>query len=192
MNISTLFVTMKPKSMIPFLLCAALLFSCQKPADLIVTQEPARTMHIDHADEGLARIAEDARNTLPGFFWHLARARAGEKSFCVKYPLPAGYEGGFGTAGGVGAAEGIVMEQVWLTGIYFKDGLYYGLLADAPMHLGGLQKGDRVVFETDDVTDWMYVRNGRIIGGLSVKYLLEKIPEDQRSAGEQNLLQMFE
>ena len=185
MNFFAFFVTMISKSMIPFLLCAVLLFSCQKSADFFI-REPSRIMLIDQADGELAQIAEDARDTLPGFFWHLARARAGEKQFYIKYPFPADDETG------VSATGGVVTEQIWLTGIHFKNNRYYGQLTSVPMHLSGMKPGDTVIFEADDITDWMFVRSGRIIGGLSVKYLLEKIPEDQRSDGEQNLLRMFD
>jgi uncharacterized protein YegJ (DUF2314 family) len=54
-----------------------------------------------------------------------------------------------------------------------------------------MKKGDKVMFDTDTVTDWMYVRGGRIIGGDSIKYLLGKIPEDQRSDEERELLRML-
>jgi uncharacterized protein YegJ (DUF2314 family) len=136
-------------------------------------------MQIGQTDKEIAQIAEDARNTLPGFFRQLTRADTKEEHFCIKYPFKAD-EG-----------SGVNMEQVWLTGIHFKNGIYYGFLASAPRHLSGMKKGDKVMFDTDTVTDWMYVRGGRIIGGDSIKYLLKKIPEDQRSDEERELLRML-
>jgi uncharacterized protein YegJ (DUF2314 family) len=134
-------------------------------------------MHVEQADGEILQIAEDARNTLSGFFRHLNRPGAGEKEFCVKYPFPTNDYGG--------------MEQVWLTGIYFKNGMYYGVLASSPRQLNGMKKGDTVTFEADSITDWMYIRYDKIIGGYSIKYLLEKVPENQRSDKEFKLLQMF-
>jgi uncharacterized protein YegJ (DUF2314 family) len=134
-------------------------------------------MQVDQDDEEILQIAEDARNTLSGFFRHLNRPGAGEKQFCVKYPFPTGNDNG--------------MEQLWLTGIYFKNGKYYGILEGSPTHLNGMKKGDTVIFEADSITDWMYIRHDKIIGGYSIKYLIEKIPENQRSDREFKLLQMF-
>jgi uncharacterized protein YegJ (DUF2314 family) len=167
--------------MLPFLACVILLFSCQKSSDQPVPQESAKviTMQADQTDEKLAQIAEDARNTLPGFFRQLTRADVKEEHFCIKYPFKADED------------SGINMEQVWLTGIHFKNGIYYGFLASAPQHLSGMKKGDKVMFDTDTITDWMYVRGGRIIGGDSIKYLLKKTPEDQRSDEERELLRML-
>ena len=167
--------------MLPLLTCVILFISCQKSSDQPTPQEPAKTItiQIGQTDKEIAQIAEDARNTLPGFFRQLTRADAKEEHFCIKYPFKAD-EG-----------SGVNMEQVWLTGIHFKNGIYYGFLASAPRHLSGMKKGDKVMFDTDTVTDWMYVRGGRIIGGDSIKYLLRKIPEEQRSDEERELLRML-
>jgi uncharacterized protein YegJ (DUF2314 family) len=164
-----------------FLVCIVLLFSCQKSSDQSAPQEPTKiiTVQTDQTDKKIAQIAEDAQNTLPGFFRQLTRADAKEEHFCIKYPFKAD-EG-----------SGINMEQVWLTGIHFKNGIYYGFLASTPRHLGGMKKGDKVMFDTDTITDWMYVRGGRIIGGDSIKYLLEKTPEYQRNDKERELLRML-
>jgi uncharacterized protein YegJ (DUF2314 family) len=129
-------------------------------------------------NEEILQIGEDARNTLPGFFRQLTRG-GGAEHFCVKYPFIPDYDSGINT------------EQVWLTGIYFKNGIYYGILANTPRYLGNLKKGDKITFNMDEITDWMYVRDGKIIGGDSIKYLLEKTPEYQRSEGERELLRMF-
>jgi len=160
-----------------FLLAAVLLFSCQKSSELSASREPARVM-VTRIDGEMVRIAEDARNTLPSFFRNLTRGKDADY-FCVKYPFAADED------------SGVDMEQVWLTGIYFKNGFHYGVFANNPRHLRGLKKGDKVIFEMDTITDWMYVRGGKITGGDSIKYLLEQIPENQRSDRERELLRMF-
>jgi uncharacterized protein YegJ (DUF2314 family) len=164
--------------MLPFVVGIILLFSWQKSSDRPAPQEPDKTITIqaDRNDKHIVQIAEDARNTLPGFFRQLTRADTREDHFCIKYPFTAD------------DGSGVNTEQVWLTGIHFKNGIYYGFLASAPRHLSGMKKGDKVMFDTDTITDWMYVHSGRIIGGDSIKYLLEKIPENQRSDEERELL----
>jgi uncharacterized protein YegJ (DUF2314 family) len=83
------------------------------------------------------------------------------------------------------------MEQVWISGIAYKNGMYHGILVSSPKQLSGMRRGETVTFDADGITDWMYVRGNKIIGGYSIKYLLEKIPENQRSESELDLLQMF-
>jgi uncharacterized protein YegJ (DUF2314 family) len=160
--------------MLLLLLCANLFLSCQKPP------QQALTVHVEHPDGELLLIAEEARRALPVFFRHLSRAEAGGESFAIKYPFKAN------------DGSGIAREQVWLTGIHFKDGLYHGILASEPLHLDGMKRGSTVTFDVDEITDWMFVQDGKIVGGRSVKYLLEQIPDNQRTGEQRRLLQMFD
>jgi uncharacterized protein YegJ (DUF2314 family) len=158
------------------LLCC-LLFSCENRSARISGNA---TIHLDQDDEELVRIAENARNTLPLFFRHLLRPGEGESGFRLKYPFKADSGSGFG------------MEQLWLENIRFKDGVYYGLIANTPFYIAAIKKGDIVSFSAGDITDWMYTSKGKIIGGLSIKYLLEQIPEHERSEEQKIVLKQFE
>ena len=166
----------------PFLLLCVLFFqSCAKHPALPASQQVrAETVQTDQGDGEILRIAEDARRTLPIFFRHLTRAGAGDNSFCIKHPFRAD------------DGSGVAMEQLWLTGVHFRNGEYYGILANTPVHIDGMKKGDTVIFDVETVTDWMYIRDGKIAGGLSIRYLLEKIPESQRSEQQWEMLLLFE
>ena len=156
------------------LLCAVLLFSCEKSSEPV----EVTVMPIYQDDMEIARIAEDARSTLPVFFRYLTRTSAGKDCY-VKCPFLADEN------------SGVDQEQIWLTGIQFRNGRYFGVIASAPRYLSGMKRGDRVIFDIDAITDWMYIRGGKITGGESIKYLLEKIPEDRRSDRERELLRML-
>ncbi|MDR1318085.1 MAG: AMP-binding protein [Treponema sp.] len=138
------------------------------------------TLHPDRDDAQLLRITQDARDTLPVFFRHLLRPGKGESNFRVKYPFKADPGSGFGA------------EQLWLSGINFRDGVYYGVLSNTPYYVASMKRGAVVSFSADEITDWMYTRDGKIIGGLSIKYLLEQIPEHERGGEQRALLEMFE
>ena len=140
----------------------------------------ATTVHVDEFDGEILRIAENARNTLNVFFRHLNRPEAGESNFSVKYALR------------VDANATISAEQVWIGNITFRSGRYYGILISTPIYLTDTRRGDRVNFNADLITDWMFTRNGRIVGGHSIRYLLEQIPEGERTGSQRRTLQMFE
>jgi len=159
------------------LLCGLLFMSCDRQP---VEQARAETAYTEQYDGEILRIAEDARRTLPIFFRQLTRGDPRESGFSIKHPFRADNGSGIG------------MEQLWLNGIHFKDGEYFGVLASIPLYVSGLQKGDTVALDMDAVTDWMYVRDGKIAGGRSIKYLLEQIPESRRSEEQRKMLQMFE
>jgi uncharacterized protein YegJ (DUF2314 family) len=151
------------------------IFSCQKYSAPITTDKT--TLHIDHGNEELANIAANARDTLPEFFRRLIRPAKNEKNFMVKYPFRADRGSGF------------AIEQLWLANIKYKDGVYYGVIVNAPYYLSALKKGDTVAFSIDDITDWMYTANGIIHGGFSIKYLLDQIPEHNNE--HKRIIQQF-
>jgi uncharacterized protein YegJ (DUF2314 family) len=140
----------------------------------------AGTVHMAVNDAELQAIAVRARDTLPFFLSHLGRPALGERDFRVKCP--------FRTDNG----SGFVREQIWFGDIRFKDGHCSGALFNAPFYVSGLSLGERAYFDTGDITDWMFTRKGKIVGGLSVKYLLEQIPPGERNDEERAVLAMFE
>jgi len=150
-----------------------LLSSCDKSARDF---SPSPAVEVEQSDSELEKIADNARRALPTFFRNLARPEAGANNFYVKYPL---------------AGDGAV-EQVWLGDIRVKDGVYYGRLANTPSLPGDRKKDKLIIFYPDKITDWMYIQDGKIIGGRSIKYLLEKTPETQRSENQRKILRMFE
>ena len=95
----------------------------------------------------------------------------------VKYPFIADRNSGFNT------------EQLWLSNIRFKDGIYYGIVTNTPFYVSTINKGDSIAFNIDDITDWMYTSGENIIGGLSIKYLLEQMSE--HSIEQQRIMEMF-
>ena len=118
------------------------------------------------ADPQLFDIALKARETLPRFIWRLQHPARGERGFSVKYPLEA--KGEMETGGD------LQWEHFWLGGIDFKNGVYYGRLLNQPQYINGVKAGDIIPFSIDDITDWMFFREDKIIGGLSIKYLAER------------------
>jgi uncharacterized protein YegJ (DUF2314 family) len=154
------------------------LFSCGEKEPSFPRAD--HTIHLDGADEELARIGEDARNTLALFIRHLNRPRRGEGNFRIKVPFPAS------------ASSGFNREQLWLGDITFKNGTYYGRVLNTPFYVTDLSRGDLVPFSMDDITDWMFTCRGKIAGGRSIKYLLELIPPAERDREQQAMLALFD
>jgi len=160
-------------------LCVILLSSCNI-SNRNASLPPSPTIEIEQNDKEIERIADNARRTLPIFFRNLTRPENGANNFYVKYPLSPDD----------GDVEPKVREQVWLGNIRLKNNAYYGTLANTTSSTNG--KNKELTIDTDKITDWMYIQDGKIIGGQSIKYLLEKIPEDRRSEDQRKILRMFE
>jgi len=162
------------------IVCAVIIifFSCEKSSKNVSgTRYPSAIIETEQTDREIAKIAENARRSLSIFLRALARPETGAGNFCVKYPIIA-FDGR--------------AEYVWLNNIHSRDGVYYGVIANTTRLTDSVNKGDTTTIDTDKITDWMYVQNGKIMGGRSIKYLLEKIPEKQRTDEQRKILLMFE
>ena len=62
------------------------------------------------------------------------------------------------------------------------DGRYSGRFANQPRDLPGKRAGDLVQFADADISDWMFMRNGKIVGGETIKPLLKSMPKADADA----------
>jgi uncharacterized protein YegJ (DUF2314 family) len=58
--------------------------------------------------------------------------------------------------------------------------MYYGEVANQPFHIKDLNIDNQVSFYGNTITDWMYERDEAIVGGRSIKYLIEQSSELDR------------
>jgi uncharacterized protein YegJ (DUF2314 family) len=139
-----------------------------------------RTLGVDVSDAELLSIALRARESLPRFIWRMQNPGGGERDFRVKCPFPAD------------GVSGFYREYLWLGDISFRDGAYYGRVLNRPLYVSGLREGALSSFSVDDICDWMFFKDGKIKGGLSVKYLIEEIPPHERDEELERLLELFD
>ncbi|QQO10432.1 DUF2314 domain-containing protein [Breznakiella homolactica] len=134
----------------------------------------------EQIDSELVSIREAAREGLPEFIRQLQAPEKDEYNFQVKYPFETDPGGNF------------LSEHIWLRDISFENNKFSGVVSNVPLYISGLSIGDRVPFYIDDISDWMYMKDGKIRGGLSIKYLLEKTPPMDRDETAAAYLELFE
>ena len=59
---------------------------------------------------------------------------------------------------------------------------YSGRFANAPRDLPGKKAGEVALFKDTDISDWMFMRNGKIVGGETIKPLLKAMPKADADA----------
>ena len=167
--------------MFKFFLVLLLFSSCYRfnATRLDHQQIKETTVLINRFEKDILQVEENAKKTFTTFLRQLNRVNTDKGNFYVKYPVLTD------------AGKEIRTEQVWLTGINYENGNYYGKLANTPLNVSSLKKGDKIIFYTDSITDWMYISNGKITGGQSIKHLIELIPESDRSFLQKKILGMF-
>jgi uncharacterized protein YegJ (DUF2314 family) len=131
------------------LLSLVLLAGCSKPPETLVTG--------GYDEQAMDAAIARARQETDEFLKVLESGQA--DSFCVKAPISDNH----GT------------EHFWISDVTFKDGVFYGKIADEPGVVNNVKFGQDWSLKREDISDWMYVRGERIYGGYTIDPLLSTI-----------------
>ena len=71
-------------------------------------------------------------------------------------------------------------EHLWLKKLHNIGGQLFGVVDTEPMHVTGMKFGDTVRVVRNDITDWMYVKNGKLQGGYTLKVLYNSMDENMK------------
>ncbi len=121
--------------------------------------------YVENADEAMNRAMEKARLTR-GYFWEsLQDPKEHQESFSAKIRFQ----------------DGDQIEHIWLKDIQLDgDSNLYGTVNNEPAHVTNVQMGSRVGVGQDDLSDWMVVENGRLIGGYTIRAYRNSMSPAQR------------
>jgi uncharacterized protein YegJ (DUF2314 family) len=112
----------------------------------------------------------------------IARARDTLPTFWASYDAPKPSETGHGlkVRFAVGPHR---FEHIWISDVEkLPDGNFSGRCANQPSDLPGKNEGDQVEFKQADITDWLFIRNEKIVGGETIKLLLKSMPNEEADA----------
>jgi len=123
-------------------------------------------------DEAIAISAEDpemmvaisqARATLPDF-WNIFKSPSkGESDFALKVRIED--------------ANGA--EHIWVTEIQRENEKIVGVISNVPNVVETVSFGERVEVPERNVSDWLYVRDGSMVGNFTARPLLRDMSEGE-------------
>lgn len=132
--------------------------------DLEPGAEP-KVFNIDRHNNAMKRAVHQARRTVGVFIQAVRHPAAGQHDFQVKKPF----------------RQGDVMEHLWLADVSFRGNRFHGYVDNVPRKIKGLKMGDRVSVNPNEITDWAFVENGRLVGGYTIRLLYAELsPEGRR------------
>ena len=123
---------------------------------------------VDSANAEMNAAISKARASLPTFWSSYDAPTASETDYSLKVRFPTPRSG---------------EEHIWMA--YVKrtaDNRYSGRFDNVPRDLPGKQEGDVVTFDDADISDWMFLRNGKIVGGETIRPLLKMMPKADADA----------
>jgi uncharacterized protein YegJ (DUF2314 family) len=132
-----------------------------------LTEDDPPIVDVRAADAEMNTAIARARETLPTFWASCDAPKPTETGHALKVRFDVGAE----------------VEHIWVIDVKkLSDGNYSGRLANEPSDLPGKNIGDQVKFKQIDISDWMFMRNEKVVGGETIKALLKSMPEEEADA----------
>ena len=116
----------------------------------------------DNDAEMNAAIAK-ARETLPLFWRAFEKQERGETDFALKVRI----------------TDKRGTEHFWATDIEHRDGKIKGIINNEPNIVAKVKMGDVIEIPEPDITDWLYMREGKMVGNFTLKPLFKEMPKKE-------------
>lgn len=128
-------------------------------------------VHVHDSDEAMHQAVHEAQRTLGTFMAALAAPKPGQTGFAVKKRC----------------IEGDQCEHIWLAEVRLNGGVLRGKVDNNPVDTKSLRLGKKVTVRPEEISDWMYVENGRLVGGYTVRAYYRTLSAAKKRQFAQNL-----
>jgi uncharacterized protein YegJ (DUF2314 family) len=128
-------------------------------------------VHVHDSDKAMHQAVHQAQRSMGKFMAALTKPQPGQTGFSVKKRC----------------IEGNKCEHIWLTDLHFDGRVLSGKVDNNPVDVKSLRLGQKVTVRPEEVSDWMYVENGRLVGGYTVRAYYRNLPADQKRRFAQNV-----
>ena len=127
-------------------------------------------------DKEMNAAIGDARARLPEFLAALKRGGPGLTRFSVKakFDFPSGG------------------EHIWIGDVSYSGTSFSGRVENVPRDIKGLKYGDAVTIQSDAVSDWLYVEDGRLVGAFTMRVIYRRMSPAQQQTFKQQLDYKFD
>lgn len=127
--------------------------------------------NVDSDDAEMNEAIKKSRLTFGDFFSAFKSKTPSQRNFSVKMPFATEY----------GA------EHIWLTNMEIKDEKLFGIVDNLPQSVNTVRLGDVVEINKEKITDWFYIDNDKLIGGLTIRVLRDRMKPSERKRFDRTL-----
>ncbi|SRR5258708_2261523 len=138
----------------------ALLFSIALAAALPGCSKQDKVVSVAGDDPEMVAAIAKARETLPQFWQAFEKRERGESNFSLKVKI----------------TDKQGTEHFWLTEIERTDGKTLGTINNDPDIVANVKLGDRMAIPEADISDWLYMRDGKMVGNYTLRVLFKQMP----------------
>jgi len=127
----------------------------------IMTRADDTVIRLKNNDAEMETAKAKARSTLSHFWAKLQAPAANEERFSLKVEMPYSPTNS---------------EHLWVTDVERKSGKIQATVNNEPKYVQYVRFGQRIEFEEDQISDWTYRRDGKIVGNYTMRPLLARMP----------------
>jgi len=119
-----------------------------------------KVINVESDDPEMNAAITKARSTLLQFWQVFEKPEHGESDFSLKVKI----------------TDKKGTEHFWATDIKRRDGKIMGTINNDPNIVSSVKLGDRIEIPEADISDWLYMRDGKMVGNSTLKPLLKQMP----------------
>jgi uncharacterized protein YegJ (DUF2314 family) len=112
-----------------------------------------------------------ARATVSGFITALKSPQPNQSAFSIKMMF----------------TDGSQAEHMWLSSVSYDGANFKGTVDNEPDSVKTVKLGQTVTVSPAEISDWMYVENGKLVGGQTLRVLRDVSTPAERAEFDKNV-----
>lgn len=126
---------------------------------------PPGYVNVPDKDRAMDRAMNHAQHSL-GFFIAVLRAnKPDDDGFEIKKAF----------------VDGDAVEQLWIADLSFDGKNFEGKINNKPIDVHNVKLGQKVTVSPREVSDWMFIKNGNLMGGYTTRVLYARLSPEERA-----------
>jgi uncharacterized protein YegJ (DUF2314 family) len=78
--------------------------------------------------------------------------------------------------------DGDKVEHIWIREVTFDGKNFHGKVDNRPVDVNNVHMGERVMVAPVEVSDWMFLKDGKLIGGYTTRVLYARLSPEEKAA----------
>jgi uncharacterized protein YegJ (DUF2314 family) len=154
------------------LLSMLLLGACAKESVPVVERDGEPVVgQFENKDAGMNAAIQKARATLSEYERRLSHPPSTQTDISLKGRFEVGEH----------------VEHMWVKDVEVTAKGYRGTLANSPLNIQSMDSGDVVLVRPDEVSDWMAVDDGKLVGGYTIRLMRDRVGAERRGEFDDSL-----
>jgi len=122
-------------------------------------------VNVSEQDPHMNTAMATARSTVDKFIKALQAPKSGQSSFALKMPI----------------SNGTDTERFWLADVTYDGKAFHGTINNEPDTVKTVKIGQAMTVDAKQISDWMYVEDGVLVGGYTMRVLRDAMSPTERA-----------